>query len=138
MNAIKVNTNWKPVRRGRRYCSTACGAGCKYVDFQKAQRKVKKLVAALGPGWTSVVHENLGWHFNAVHPMLKLEVFPSGKNWWATTSTASVERQYQATGPTPRHALSALVNEIMKERDRCRDLVDDLFRVMTLLPMVTK
>jgi hypothetical protein len=58
---------WTPVRRGKTYCSSACGSGCTVREHQRAVRDADALVKKLrGTGWRAVVWENLGWHFRAV------------------------------------------------------------------------
>ena len=61
---------WKPVLRGKIYCSPACGGGvqfgCTKWAHDAAVRNAAKLAARMGPEWTPRVWENLGWHYEAV------------------------------------------------------------------------
>lgn len=72
-----MTRDWTPVRRGRVYCSPACGRGCTHAEFMTATRKAKALVKRLGAGWKPCVWENLGWHYEAVkgEPVL-IQVHP--------------------------------------------------------------
>lgn len=56
--------SWKAKRNGDIYCAPACGAKCKYADFELATKRAEKLAKRLGPGWIPVVHENMGWHYH--------------------------------------------------------------------------
>lgn len=59
--------SWEPRRYGPGlYCAPACGRGCTWDEYQEATRQAEALCRRLGPGWKSVVHENLGWHWKAV------------------------------------------------------------------------
>lgn len=58
--------SWIPKRRGKIYCSPACGGGCTYAEYLSAKTKAAKLVKRLGRGWKPRVWENLGWHYQAV------------------------------------------------------------------------
>lgn len=61
-----MERDWTPKRRGKIYCSPACGLGCTHAEFMTATRKAKALVKRLGAGWKPRVWENLGWHYEAV------------------------------------------------------------------------
>lgn len=69
--------SWKPKRSGKKYCSPACGGGCTWDAYQRAQRDAQKLAEHLGPTWIPKVWENLGWHYKAVSSNGKLKVHPS-------------------------------------------------------------
>jgi hypothetical protein len=75
--------SWTPRRRGNTYCSSACGHGCTWDEFQDAHRKAKELCERLkGSGWKPLVFENMGWHWRAVSA--SIVVYPAheeGKFW---------------------------------------------------------
>lgn len=78
-----ANRDWTPRRRKGRvdiYCSPACGAGCTYADFLRANRCAEKLAKAL-PGFEPCVSENLGWHFGADALGGLIHVSPGYKRW---------------------------------------------------------
>ena len=59
-----MSINWKPVRKGATYCSSACGGQCTRADYEKANEAGKLVLASLKnpKGWRVRVWENLGWH----------------------------------------------------------------------------
>lgn len=71
-------SNWTPVRKGKIYCSPACGAECTYSDFVKMTNQAKKMCEQLGENWTPKVTENLGWHCRVVNAnaTIHYDVFP--------------------------------------------------------------
>lgn len=61
---MKKESKWKPIRRGGRFCSPACGYNCTYEDYQKVRKlalDTKKLLNN-PKGWRVHVWENAGWH----------------------------------------------------------------------------
>jgi len=68
-----MSLSWEPKREGDRYCSSACGRGCTWQEYQEAVRKAQELVQELGvDNWEPHVWENLGWHFEVI----------SKNGWW--------------------------------------------------------
>lgn len=57
--------DWTPVLSGERYCSPACGCGCKKAEHDAAKTAAAELAARLGEGWEPRVWENGSWHFSA-------------------------------------------------------------------------
>lgn len=57
---------WKPVRRGPIYCAPKCGFNCTYKAFRVATHRAHLLCVELGPLWKPRVHENMGWHADAM------------------------------------------------------------------------
>ncbi|MDD2892552.1 MAG: hypothetical protein PHF20_01365 [Halothiobacillaceae bacterium] len=54
---------WVPVRDGNVFCAPACGAGCKYSDYQHAVNAAQAMINMLGHGWKPDIWENMGWHY---------------------------------------------------------------------------
>ena len=67
---------YKPQHRGTTYCSSFCGRGCTWDEFQLAKRDAKKLATSLGKGWKPDVWENLGWHYRVWSPCGRISVHP--------------------------------------------------------------
>lgn len=65
---------WTPIRKGKTYCSPACGGSCTQAAHDKAQREASKLAKRLGKGWKPRVWENLGWHYKAISPCGRIKV----------------------------------------------------------------
>lgn len=63
-----MELSWKPERSGDIYCAPACGRGCTYAEYKRANKRAAALVKKLSTGdleWEPRVWENLGWHFSA-------------------------------------------------------------------------
>lgn len=57
-------SNWNPIRKGKTYCSSACGGGCTMADYKTALARGKRLLARMkGKGWKLHVNENIGWFY---------------------------------------------------------------------------
>lgn len=69
-----VIDGWTPVENGDRYCSPSCGRGCTKAEFELAEARANALARQLGPGWTPVLKENLGWHYHVVSPNRRVVV----------------------------------------------------------------
>ena len=61
-----MSLSWKPIRKGRIYCSSACDHDCTHADYRKAHAEARKLCAVLGKRWKPSIWENMGWHYSAV------------------------------------------------------------------------
>lgn len=102
---------WAPARRGKTYCSPACGHGCTWAKYQQAVQKAERLAKALGPFWKPRVWENLGWHWSARLEVLtefaatSAEVHPlaGGPHFWVSLLLNGT--QVCARGRTPKAAL---------------------------------
>lgn len=117
--------SWTPERWGSRYCSPACGRGCSHEEFLEATALAERMVQELGPGWSPVVHENLGWHFHARHGTTGVLVYNHGgarqRRYWATTGHEH-HPQVQAHGSTPKAAVSNLAKRAAEESGKMRKL----------------
>ena len=58
-----MKNNWKPILRGKIYCSPRCGMGCTTRMYRLAVKRSQALAKRLGKGWKTEVWENLGWHY---------------------------------------------------------------------------
>ena len=66
---MKTKPSWKPIAKGNRYCSSACGYGCTKEMYLRAVREANICKKQLGKKWKIHVWENLGWHW-------RVECFP--------------------------------------------------------------
>lgn len=62
MSAAK-KPSWVARRRGPIYCAPACGADCKWADYERCVADAGALAERLGPEWEPRVWENFGWHW---------------------------------------------------------------------------
>lgn len=110
-----VDKRWIPVRRGHIYCSPACGAACSYLEFVSVTRTAQAMVKALGPGWTTHVHENMGWYGKAENGPLTVSRNDRGP---AKTRYACANYGDQTVGwfkhdaRTPREAVAGCVRKL--------------------------
>ena len=61
--------SWKPVRRGSVYCSSACGAGCtwlQYLEMREQGRTMRNLMDH-PKQWRVCVRENMRWYVLLEH-----------------------------------------------------------------------
>ena len=56
--------DWKPRRKGKIYCSPACGCKCTHAAYLHAKEASKAARKELGKGWKANVFETCGWHWN--------------------------------------------------------------------------
>lgn len=91
----------------RCYCSRACGGDCRASAYKMAVANGARLAKSLGKGWVSIVHENLGWHYRAVHKATGASMHEHGlKYYWVQVMVGRI--QFHTIGPTLKHALSSL------------------------------
>jgi len=109
---MKKKLTWDPVRRGKIYCSPACGHDCTHRDYLAAVRGAERLARRLGPGWKAEVWENLGWHYRAIVKVRggRLEVYAKSFGSYS----ASVGRE-MGSGKTPRAAIEATLRRMEDE-----------------------
>lgn len=79
--------NWKPIRRGKTYCSPACGAGCTHAEYLKAKSDSAAVIEQLKTkGWKSYVWENMGWHWTLVNARCGISLHKTdctdGRSYW--------------------------------------------------------
>lgn len=105
---VDKDRRWVPRRRGKVYCSPACGRGCKYSDYRRAVAKAKSMRRALGPDWTAAVHENGGWFSRATSKCGRVYVLVSPRQYMALISRApySYGVGWVGHGDTPARAVA--------------------------------
>lgn len=129
MKTTTDKQDWTPRRRGRLYCSPACGGGCTHAAFTKATRSAQALAERLGPKWKPRVWENLGWHFSAASDVG--EVHDHGSNLGARRFWADLKAdgsQFEAEGSTPEVAIENAIRparELMKAIEALQGKLSD-------------
>lgn len=116
--------SWTPVRKGKIYCSPACGAGCTHAQFMDATRNAKAM-AKLLPGWEATVHENMGWFYSLTRKITNEEskIYTGADGFWCSLHLG---RQFIGEGPTPKAALDKAMQEARKLRDIITQGLEDL------------
>jgi len=64
-------------RAGDFYCSPGCGGNCTWEAYQRCVIASEILARELGEGWTTEIHENIGWFWSVISPCGRLNVCPS-------------------------------------------------------------
>jgi hypothetical protein len=122
--------SWKPARHGDTFCAPACGHGCTYQEYERAQISAKTLCENLGPGWKPKVWENMGWHFQAISSCGRLEVHTNGllsRSFCAFIGeSGSSEGRWVGHGSTPKAAVTAVKSKARAELDYIAGLLDGL------------
>lgn len=125
---VTIGGSWTPRRRGKRYCSPACGFGCTYAQYQKAKKRAAALAAQLnqkGAGWKPRVWENHGgWFYSAVLGDFDVQVYPphlGGKEFWCSVHCPRAG-QHSAYGRTPMEAVRKSLQEVRDTLDAAREL----------------
>lgn len=106
----RKNLSWRPVRYVRegvkRFCSPACGHHCTQAEYAQVLADAATLAKALGPGWSPVISENLGWHFKVAHPSgIELHRF-GPRRYWASVIIDG--RQYKEEASTPAECVQGI------------------------------
>lgn len=102
--------SWEPVRKGKKYCSPACGHGCTHAAYQIAQKKGAQLAARLGLDWRHEVIENFGWYYRALHVNASCSVLEiNSRSFYANLTLGN--RQFLCDGTTPNAAVKKALNE---------------------------
>lgn len=83
--------DWKPVLKGKTYCSPACGGGCTKRQYERMANTGEDICLKLGEGWGFKLHENLGWYVTVFSPCNHIIVTKQGEDFEATL-TAGEER----------------------------------------------
>ena len=120
-----MSLSWKPKRRGNKYCSPACGAGCTFEDYQSAMKAAKDTVAMMKSGkWKPRVHENMGWYAGIVserkHIWISIDIYETGGNRYSTSyspegTCPATPMEYALHGKTfrdPNKAVKAQMDKV--------------------------
>lgn len=115
------------VKNGIRcYCSRACGGDCRYAAYTLAVANSKRLVKSLGKGWKAIVHENLGWHFHAIHTETKASMHRHGVGYvWVQVMVG--RQQFHCERATPKAALKRLRCMLADARRRTQKVEKSLW-----------
>lgn len=129
-----IRLPWKAVRRGAIFCAPACGGRCTYAAYRKACSDAHELCNALirdfGGAWRSHVWENLGWHYKAISPCKRLQVY--GKNHGRDSYSAFLGNRgetggrWVANGKTPKLALMAVMDAARRELAKIGAMITNL------------
>jgi hypothetical protein len=110
MNDKAFIRSWTPVRKGAVFCSPACGLGCLHVDYLAARNNAAHLAELLGQRWQPRVWENLGWHYAAEIPAVRVQVSPaSGDGYLCIMNLPG--KSFVGRGRLPQAAVAAAVSE---------------------------
>lgn len=104
MSARPKKLSWTPVRRGKVYCSPACGGDCTWAAHYSATRNAAALAKRCGPAFKPVVWENLGWHYRAETEDRRVTIRQYAGQYQADVGG------YHGYGTTPQAALDAAVS----------------------------
>lgn len=105
------------------YCASWCGRGCTRAEFEKANRKARKLANQLGKGWEPFVWENLGWYWSAVNGGMK--VHPSFDGYTAFLGEPDNSGgRWAEHGNTPKAAVDNVIAKAEEERDLITSCID--------------
>lgn len=100
---------WKPVRRGRIYCSPACGGDCTLAVFRAATAAAEKLAVKLGEGWEPRVWENLGWHWEVLRGEIAVRFMPFSRVYVASFGSLEAGLYASAEHRLPREAVRLVI-----------------------------
>lgn len=128
------NLSWRPVRKGKIYCSSACGGGCTYEAYKKAQKNAEELVKLcqkeIGGTWEPVVRENLGWHWHVMQQKTRIAIsyggyLALGKHYSVGLEGGTPAQIFVDPNKfqTPARAYRAQVNAIKREASKWNTLL---------------
>ena len=97
-------------------------------EQDKTTALAKLLAQTLGPGWTTRVWENLGWHYAVRSPCGRLSVHPSfGIGFTAfLNEPGKIGGKWAEHGDTPLEAIDATIKEAKQEYDKIGAILKDL------------
>ncbi len=132
--AKRIELNWKPVLRGKTYCSSACGGNCTKAAYDDCVKKAKALARRMGKGWKIRVHENLGWFYAVIkgEPVSYsagfLEITPPHRPGDTYTAWVQSSPQFIVHDKDPKIALQKAIAEFDRYLDyltKTRRLIDE-------------
>lgn len=101
--------SWKPVLKGKRFCSPACGGGCKRSEYDDALKAATLLAKKMGKKWKAKVWENLGWHSKVTCGKLTVRAPFIG----LYTVDFDGSMQFSSSDKDPRKALGSLMHKVL-------------------------
>lgn len=128
MTATRRKLSWEPIRLGDVFCAPACGRGCTFDEYTAAHDNGAALAGYLGEGWTWKVHENLGWHFQAISPCGRIKVVGNRRHGY-TAFLGEVDfpgGRWSEHGKLPEQAVAAVLRKAKVERDEIAQLLNGL------------
>lgn len=115
-------SRWNPRRRGKVYCSPACGGGVKWgctVERHRAATKIaESMCRRLGKGWMPHVFENLGWHARAVRGPFSVARDASDRY-----TVSHYRRGVLGEGSTPKAAIGSMIERLWGERQLAESIL---------------
>ena len=127
---VMAKLSWKPVRRGKRYCSPACGRGCTKAAHNSAVYQSRRLAKRLGEGWKPGIWENLGWHYSVIDKTGYVSVHGdrhgNKHNYTASDRFGLWEPEH---GHTPEEAIQRLRQQAFKKLANLKRAVTAISKV---------
>ena len=114
---------WKPKKKGKIYCSPACGRGCTLREYKQACSSGKKLAAKLknidtdvkGGKWKVEIHENLGWHFRVSKGLVSVYEYSFRQYAACLNAAGPWGKSLWRQGKTPKLAVRRLLSHAREE-----------------------
>jgi hypothetical protein len=87
------------------YCSSRCGRGCTFAEYQQTLLKAQALQERLGPTWQVEVWDNLGWKYSATNGVASISPCTTDPDtqWFCIINIPNLTG-ISANGPTPEDA----------------------------------
>lgn len=117
--------SWTPRRKGKIYCSPACGHGCSWAQHETAVAAASELAEQLGDGWEPRVWENMGWCYEARSPHLRVYPNITSHGYMALLCREpdGDDGHWTAFGTTSHEALRRVLAEARAESRAMRSLL---------------
>lgn len=103
---------WKPIRKGKLFCSPECGGNCTHAAYRRAVSESKDLAKKLGPEWVTRVWENLGWHWRVERGAFNVRLHEP--EYMAEFYDRATGRQWLHLGKTPEAAILSVQKSMLK------------------------
>ncbi len=115
--------SWKPVLKGKIYCSPACGGNCTLAQFNQVTKLAIALAKRLGDGWEPVVKENLHWFWCVHNKKACLTIWPGITGDYSAWYEPGV-KQWIYDAKTPEKAIKLAVNAARAEMKKANAAFD--------------
>lgn len=114
----KQRDPWKPQRRGKAYCSPACGFGCTWEAYQLAVKQSAALARRLGKGWRARIWENGNWYWSVNDSTEVIAIHAYGKKKYTAyvNHRNGTSGNFVVEGTTPHKAVVAVIRRLHKEK----------------------